>query len=327
MARLRMLEPVAASADSSACRTGRAGRAPSRRYVMWQSFSDILDKQLIDLGSDKSVEVGRLIVSLLFLGGGLVLSSILARLAGRQLRRGRVAPGAAHAMQKLLFYALFVAVVLTALSILHVPVTMFAFLGGAIAIGIGFGAQNIINNFISGWILMIERPVRIDDLVEVEDHIGKIETIGARCTRIRRNDGIHMLVPNSVMLERTVVNWTLIDKYVRTIVSVGVAYGSPTDQVASLIRGAMDEQEAILKKPEPIVVFEDFGDNALIFDAYFWCEVGSAMELRLIRSAVRFRVDQLFREAGIVIAFPQRDTHLDTLKPLEIRLIDQNHGQ
>lgn len=294
---------------------------------MWDRFSEIWNNQLVELEAGKAIEVGQLAIAVLFLVLGLLISALVSRLAGRQLRRGRVRPGAALALQKALFYTLLVVVVLTSLSILNIPVTMFAFLGGAIAIGVGFGAQNIINNFISGWILIIERPVRIDDLVEVEGHIGKIETIGARCTRIKRNDGIHMLVPNSVMLERTVVNWTLLDKNVRTTVSVGVEYGSPSEQVAALIREAVDEQNTILEEPEPIVIFEDFGDNALVFDAYFWSKVDSAMELRQVRSAVRFRIDQLFREAKIVVAFPQRDVHLDAAKPLEIKLIDGRQAE
>ena len=251
----------------------------------------------------------------------LLLSAILARGIGRRLARGRVGPTAATIAQKVIFYTLLVIVVLTMFRRMQVPLTMFAFLGGAVAIGVGFGAQNIINNFISGWILIAERPVRLGDLVEVEGRIGRVEKIGARCTHIHRTDGIDMLVPNSVMLERTVVNWTLHDRNIRTTVRVGVIYGSPADQVAQLIRQAVEEHGDVLKQPQPEIIFEDFGDNALIFDVYFWCNVNSEMELRLVRSALRFRIDQMFREAGLVIAFPQRDVHLDTTQPLQIEMV------
>jgi small-conductance mechanosensitive channel len=101
---------------------------------------------------------------------------------------------------------------------------------------------------------------------------------------------------------------------------VGVRYGSPTERVAELVQKVLDENENVLQEPRPEIIFEDFGDNALIFDAYFWCRVRSELELRRIRSEVRFRIDRLFRESDIVIAYPQRDVHLDTERPLEIRL-------
>ena len=115
----------------------------------------------------------------------------------------------------------------TTLALLNVPLGAFAFVSGAVAIGVGFGAQNIINNFISGWILMWEKPIRIGDFLELGDVMGNVETINTRSTLIRRTDGVHMLIPNSHLLENTVVNWTLIDKQARGMVRVGVAYGSP----------------------------------------------------------------------------------------------------
>ena len=99
------------------------------------------------------------------------------------------------------------------------------------------------------------------------------------------------------------------------------AYGSPTDEVAKLIRKAVDEHPKVLPQPEPIVEFQEFGNNALVFEVYFWTEVETMMDLRTIRSDIRFRIDELFREAGIIIAFPQRDVHLDTRSPLEVRLL------
>jgi small-conductance mechanosensitive channel len=213
-------------------------------------------------------------------------------------------------------------VAMTVLSLLRIPLTAFAFVSGAIAIGVGFGAQNIINNFISSWILMTERPVRIGDFIEIDDSKGIVEEIGNRSTRIRRTDGVHLLVPNSQMLERKVTNWTLIDRDIRSTVRVGVAYGSPARKVEALIRQAVEADPEIKTEPAPVVIFEDFGDSALIFDVYFWAELTSERDQRLIRSGLRFRIDELFRENGIVIAFPQRDVHLGGQSPLEVRVLD-----
>lgn len=278
--------------------------------------------ELFNPGSEHAVDVGEIILTLGLLVVGLIGATLFARFVGRRLQRRKVSVTAAAIAEKVLFYTLLLAVLSTALHLLGIPLTTFAFLGGGVAIGVGFGAQNIIGNFIGGWILIAERPVRIGDVVEVENNLGRVAAIGARSTRIRRTDGIEMLVPNSVMLERTVTNWTLIDQRIRTSVRVGVCYGSPTETVERLIRDAVESQEDILDDPAPTIIFEEFGDNALIFDVYFWCNVESEMDLRLVRSAVRFAIDRMFRDADIIIAYPQRDLHLDTLQPLEVRMVD-----
>ena len=194
--------------------------------------------------------------------------------------------------------------------------------GASLLIGVGFGAQTLINNFISGFILMGERPIKIGDLIEMEGNFAIVEDIGARCTRIRTGANVHILVPNSSFLEKNITNWTLSDKKVRAHVTVGVNYGSPVRDVERLMIKSASEHEKVLRKPEPFVLFNDFGDNALIFDVYFWLSMIRIMQRRIIESDIRFRIDELFREAGIVIAFPQRDVHLDTQRPLEFRLVD-----
>jgi len=117
------------------------------------------------------------------------------------------------------------------------------------------------------------------------------------------------------------VNWTLSDELVRATVSVGVVYGSPTRLVEELIQRVVDEDEDVFRSPEPIVIFERFGDNSLDFDVYFWVRARSPMQVRKVESRIRFRIDDLFREHGLVIAFPQRDVHLDAASPLEVRVV------
>jgi small-conductance mechanosensitive channel len=289
---------------------------------MLEDFVGAWNLELFSLSAGAAITVGQIVLVLILLAAGLLTSRWIERLIARRIARTHIHADAAQLIQRLSFYALLVIVVVTALNMLHVPLTAFAFISGAIAIGVGFGAQNIINNFISGWILMSERPVRIGDFVEIEGASGTVEKIGNRSTRIRRVDGVHMLVPNSSILENTVINWTLIDRQVRTIVKVGVAYGSPVREVERLMYQAIEEHEAVKKDPAPIVVFDDFGDNALMFDGYFWSDVGGERELRRIRSDVRFRITELFNEHKIVIAFPQRDVHLDSADALNIRIVN-----
>ena len=277
--------------------------------------------------SGQSITVGEVLLVVALVIVGYYGSRFVVYLLGRRLKKAEIQADVIHVIKRVIFVVFLVVIALTALSLLGIPLTAFAFATGAIAIGVGFGAQNIINNFISGWILMAERPIRINDFIEIDDTQGVVEAVGTRSTRIRRTDGVHLLVPNSQLLERTVVNWTLIDREIRTTLRVGVAYGSPVRLVADLIMQAVKEHELIKTKPAPSVVFEDFGDNALIFDAYFWSDVGGEKFLRDIRSDVRFRITQLFAEHDIVVAFPQRDVHIDTSRPLELRMLKDDDAR
>lgn len=278
--------------------------------------------QLFQIG-DAKYTVGQFILLALLLIFGYYISKFLENLFSKRLSKTQLRPHVIQTLQRIFFYILIVGVGLAALGLLNVPLTTFAFLTGAVAIGVGFGAQNIINNFISGWILMAEQPVRVGDFVEVDQHTGTVERIGNRSTRIKRVDGVHLLVPNSQMLERVVVNWTLVDRNIRTSIRIGVAYGSQPARVAELFLQAVRSQKDILNDPSPRVIFEDFGDNALIFEAIFWSAVGGERELRQIRSNIRFEVFELFAAENIVIAFPQRDVHLDSLGPVQIEMVER----
>lgn len=272
---------------------------------------------------ETDVMVSQVVFTIILLVGGIWLSKwISRRVRLRLMDRSELDVSAVTAVEKLLFYVLLVVVVLMALQTMQIPITMFTIFGGAIAIGIGFGAQSIFNNFISGMILMFDRPIRIGDTVEVSGNYGRIAEIGARCTRLRRFDGVDVLVPNSSLIESDVINWTLADKQVRQEVRVGIVYGSDVRLAEELLLKAADDQPEVLKgDSSPEVVFEEFGDDALVFDLYFWLELDELVNMRIIRSNIRFRIDELFREAGIVIAFPQRDVHLDAPGPLEVRMV------
>ena len=261
--------------------------------------------------SGQDFTIGQLVIIPTVLIVGYLTIRWLARIITGRLVALNMEPDIVHLIRRIFYIVGLVILAITALDLLNVPLTAFAFVSGAIAIGVGFGAQNIINNFISGWILMWERPIHIGDYLEIGGSTGTVESIDTRSTRIRRPDGVHMLIPNSALLENTVVNWTLIDYLTRTVVRVGVAYGSPAKRVADLIMQATVEHEAVLNEPLPSVVFEDLGDSALIFDVYFWVNATADRSLRVIRSDIRFRITELFDTNGIAIAYPQQDVHLD----------------
>ena len=274
---------------------------------------DFLNTTAISFGESHQLTVLQLIMVVVL----AVFGFAFARWSERRISRGLISRDiSADAVQLIRrsFYIIVVIVLcVTTLELLNVPLTAFAFLSGAIAIGVGFGAQNIINNFISGWILIWERPIRIGDFLEVGDMKGRVETINTRYTRMQRVDGVRLLIPNSQLLENMVVNWTIVDRLMRTSVRVGVQYGSDVRRVKELLEQIAAKDTNIEADPEPLVIFEDFGDSALIFDVYFWVEVGGERDLRVVRSNFRFEIDRLFAENGIVIAFPQRDVHVDGL--------------
>lgn len=222
------------------------------------------------------------------------------------------------------FLLLFMGVVVLSLVSVNIPLAVFAFLGGALAIGIGFGAQNLINNFISGLILLFDRSISVGDIIEVDGQGGKVTAIGMRSSLVRRFDGVEMLVPNSQFLQQKVINWTHSERQMRYAISVGVAYGSPTRKVAELLLKAAEEQDAVLRTPKPSVIFEEFADSALNFSVYFWLELESPRDNRELVSEMRHRIAELFAEAGITIAFPQRDVHIDASAPIAVQVVGQS---
>ncbi len=307
--------PVAAQTASASASKALSG--------VWDQLRQIWNAELLAIGG-QSVTLGVLVTALIVFAVGVWAARRLSALIGRLLtRHAGVEASAVQAFETLAFYFLVVLFGLFALRTANVPLTAFTVAGGAIAIGVGFGSQNVVNNFISGLILMAERPIRVGDIVDVDGTYGRIERIGARSTRIKTFDNIHIVVPNSSFLEKNVINWTLSDNIIRTSVDVGVAYGSPTREVDRLVRRVLNEHGRILAKPPPQLLFTDFGDNALHFRAYFWLQMRDMMDRRRVESDVRFRIDHLFREARIEIAFPQRDVHLDVRAPLPVRLLTE----
>jgi potassium-dependent mechanosensitive channel len=276
---------------------------------------------------ERPVTVKKVVVAvLIFIVGAIVMRLLLYIIIRRLIRLTRIGAHAAMAIEKVFYYVTLLVLFFVSLKTVNIPLTALTFLGGAFAIGVGFGAQNLLNNFISGFILTVERPVKPGDLIEIENQFGIIEEIGARCTRIRTAGNIHILVPNSSFLEKSIINWTLADKEIRINLRVGVVYGSDTKKVTELLLAAAREHRSVLQTPEPFVLFSDFGDNALIFDLYCWISIQRMMDRKIIESDIRYRINALFNEAGIVIAYPQRDIHLDTIKPLDIRLL-QSQGK
>ena len=230
--------------------------------------------------------------------------------------------GATAAIQALTFYLLLIGFALAALRIANVPLTVFTVLGGALAIGVGFGSQNVMNNFISGLIILTEQPIRVGDLIQVESFIGIVKKIGARSTLVRTGNNIDIVVPNSAFLEKNVINWTRSNSQVRLNIKVGVDYNSDLELVTESLIAAVNESNKVLPTPKPFVWLTDFGDFSLNFEVHFWVNVRSSSDRSSIESEVRYAIYRIFKEKQITISFPHQV--LQTNKAIEVRLLGNN---
>jgi len=229
----------------------------------------------------------------------------------------------AQVFGRVTYYVIFICILVFSLVTVNIPLAVFAFFGGALAIGVGFGAQTLINNFISGLILLFDRSIRLNDVVEVDGQRGRVIAINIRSSRVRRFDGIEILIPNSHFLQQNVVNLTLSDTFTRFEITVGVAYGTPTRTAEEIIFSAVVAQPEVRQDPPPFVVFEDFADSSLNFRAFFWVNLDLEINSNIVRSEIRHRISEYLARAGVSIPFPQRDLHLDTTRPLEVTLREE----
>jgi small-conductance mechanosensitive channel len=211
-------------------------------------------------------------------------------------------------------------------NLVQIPLSIFAFLGGALAIGIGFGAQNILKNLISGGMLLIERPIRIGDLVEIDGVRGRVTSIGMRVSTIHSSDGIDTLIPNSELVEKKLTNWTFSNPNIRRELKVGVTYDADPEEVKRVIQSAAMGHPDVLQEPTPMVVLDDFGDSALVFTLRFWIRVEGTTDGRVVDSDLRCNIFAKLKSAGIDVPNPQQDVHLSTAGgPLKVSISEPSN--
>jgi small-conductance mechanosensitive channel len=210
--------------------------------------------------------------------------------------------------------------IVTALNLVDIPLSAFAFLGGALAIGVGFGTQNILKNLISGVMLLVEKPIRIGDQVEIDNTVGTVTSIGMRFSTVHGPQGNDILIPNSVLVEQKLINWTYSTPSARKDVRVTVGYRSNVDTVREILFAASKDNPHVLGTPTPLITLEDFGDNGLVFNLRFWVSLQSGVPANEIQSDLRIKILQAFEQAGIELPFPQRTLMFDQESPLSVQL-------
>jgi len=182
-------------------------------------------------------------------------------------------------------------------------------LAGALGVGIGFGLQNITNNFVSGIIILFERPIKVGDRIEVGDVSGDVTSISMRSTTIRTNDNISIIVPNSDFISSKVINWSHTDRNIRFKIPVGVSYNEDPEEIRKILLQVADENTGVLKDPKPDVLFKEYGDSALIFLLRVWTRE-YINKPNVLKSQIYYAVFKKFKEHNIEIPYPQRDLHI-----------------
>ena len=246
---------------------------------------------------------------ILFASVIIVERIVQKQLIRRFLSRTKLQPSLQFGLSRIIGYTLIAVGFYVAFQLVGVDLSSLAIIAASLGVGIGFGLQNIINNFVSGIIILAERPISIGDRIEVAGVAGRVTKIQLRSTTVVTNDNITMIVPNADFISNTVTNWSHGDPKVRIRVPVGVAYGSDLKLLQRLLLEAAAEHPKALRDPSPVVLFTEFGDSSLNFELGVWTQEMTAIPIHFT-SEMNFIIDQKLRENDIEIPFPQRDLHV-----------------
>ena len=262
---------------------------------------------------------------LFLIGLGIVSGMVRRFLLHRALVRTSLDEGQRYAFAHIMGYVIYLFGLMVGLQLIGLNLNNLVLLGSAIGIGLGFGLQNIANNFVSGIILLMERPIRVGDRVEVGGTNGDVVRIGGRSTWVQTNDNVVIIIPNSEFINNRVTNWTANDRQVRFGIPLGVSYGSDPERVREVLMGVALSHPDVLKDPEPDLLFVRFGDSSLDFELRVWTITRVQWPL-VLASELYYSMFRAFKENGIEIPFPQRDLHLKTGFP-PIRVPGHEHGE
>jgi small-conductance mechanosensitive channel len=278
-----------------------------RSFAEW--LKAVLEVGIFPIGDNLFTVKTFLVISIsLFL-----LFFLSARLKGLMLKkifpRYKMDPGVSLSIATIVRYIIVTVGFIIILQTTGIDLSALGILMGALGVGIGFGLQNITNNFISGIIILFERPIKIGDRIEIGKVAGNIVSISARATTIITNDNIAVVVPNSDFINSTVINWSLNDRNVRFNFPIGVSYKEDPAKIKKLLLEVAGANTGVLATPPPDVLFDEFGDSSLNFILRVWTSEFSDKP-KVLKSQLYYTVFEKFREHGIEIPFPQRDLHL-----------------
>ena len=289
-----------------------------------KGFNDVLGFRIA--GGSAGVTLGGVLgFFVILLAGYGISSSVRFLLREELLSHFHLSRGLPELISSMLHYLLLLLVFFFAVNAGGVELNKFTVLTGALGVGVGFGLQNIVNNFVSGLILQFERPIHIGDVLEIDGTTGKVTRIGIRSSTVKTFQGAEVIIPNANFISGKVINWTLSESLRRVELPVGVAYGSDTKLVSKLLEQAATVHESVLTSPAPAVYFKEFADSSLNFELQFW--VMQESNTVKVKSEVALAVMDLLDQAGIEIPFPQRDLRLRSVDATAAALLASNGSE
>jgi small-conductance mechanosensitive channel len=285
--------------------------AKEKAQGIFDWFAEIMNFGLFNLG-DSKLTIGLLLTLILsflvlFVGSEWIRKLIVNKI----LSRYQLDLGTRRSIGTMVKYFLILAGIFSILQTNGLDLSAFGILAGAVGVGIGFGLQNITNNFISGLIILLEQPIKEGDRIEVGDVSGDVIKISARSTMIVTNDNISIIVPNSQFIDSQVINWSHNDRNIRFNFPVGVAYKEDPQKIRQILLDIAKNNSGVLNLPEPDVLFDEFGDSSLNFNLRVWTSE-YINRPKVLKSQLYYEIFRRFKEEGVEIPFPQRDLNLSS---------------
>src|SRR6056297_413231 len=288
-------------------------------------------EEVINILSKISFKSGNINISLLLVIKGLLTLFIffwiamkLSTYSEKKIKKiSTFTPSIRVLLTKIFKFIIFTAVILITMSSLGIDLTALAVVGGAVGVGVGFGLQKIVSNFISGIIILLDKSVKPGDVIEIDNVYGQIKSIGLRYISVLTLDGKEYIIPNEDLITKKVINWSYSNNLVRANVRVGVSYNSDVDQALNLLEKSVENIERILKNPPPKIFLQEFGDSSINLEIKFWIK-DPENGIQNITSKVNKNIWQLFKENDIEIPFPQQDMHLKSVSPQIENIINEN---
>ncbi|WP_167341656.1 mechanosensitive ion channel family protein [Nonlabens sp. SY33080] len=274
----------------------------------WQSIKDFLTYQIIEAKEkgDFHLDTWMVILAIVALLATKVLLRVLKKILTRKMDHSDKLKF--DSIFRFFNYLVYIIVILVILNSSGADITALLTASAALFVGIGFALQDFFKDIIAGITIIVDKSVLVNDIIEVDDKVGRVFEIKLRSTRAITRDDKVLIIPNHLFLSDIVFNYTQNHAKTREKVGVGVAYGSDTRLVEKILLEVANNQKGVLKSPEPMVLFQNFGDSSLDFELFFY--VRDAFTDPKIKSSLRFEIDKAFRENNISIPFPQRDLHL-----------------
>jgi len=293
--------------------------------MTWTDLVDTIRKVFYDTPivriQDTAITLSHITTAILFIIISVFVSKWIRLLLKRRvLVRMKMEPGLEYALLRFVHYAVLIMGTYIGLATINLPMGALLGVFALLSVGIGFGLQNLAANFISGLIMLLERPIKVGDRITVEEVWGDVTQINLRTTVVTTPDNVAIIIPNSKLLENNVVNWSYGEKSVRIRVPAGVAYGTDPDKVTTLLIEAARNNPQVLDNPAPEVWFEQFGDSSLNFLLLCW--IPSAELKEIVNNQLNREINYLFKEHGVEIPFPQRDLHLRSARvPIQVNTV------